>query len=45
VVCESESGAGGEWVPLFSFVRVEAVMAVRWVFTGGLMLKIPIPVS
>jgi hypothetical protein len=32
-------------LPIFPFVRVQAVMGMGLVFTGGLMLKLPIPVS
>ena len=39
------SGARSWASPLVPFVRVEAVMAAGMVFTGGLMLKIPIPIS
>jgi len=31
--------------PLLPFVRVQAVMGMGLVFTGGLMLKLPVPVS
>jgi hypothetical protein len=31
--------------PLFPFVRVQAVIGVGLVFTGGLMLKLPVPIS
>lgn len=32
-------------LPLFPFVRVQAVLGMGVVFTGGIMLKIPVPVS
>jgi len=31
--------------PLFPFMRVQAVMGMGLVFTGGIMLKLPVPVS
>jgi hypothetical protein len=31
--------------PLIPFVRVQAVMGMGLVFTGGLMLKLPVPIS
>ena len=31
--------------PLFPFVRVQAVAGMGLIFTGGIMLKLPIPVS
>ncbi len=31
--------------PLFPFARVQAVMGMGLVFTGGIMLKLPVPVS
>ena len=31
--------------PLFPFMRVQAVMGMGLVFTGGIMLKVPVPVS
>ena len=31
--------------PLLPFVRVQAVMGMGLVFTGGIMLKLPVPVS
>jgi hypothetical protein len=39
------NGARSWASPLVPFVRVEAVIAIGLSFTGGLMLKIPIPVS
>ena len=32
-------------LPVFPFVRVQAVFGMGVVFTGGIMLKIPVPVS
>jgi hypothetical protein len=32
-------------LPVLPFVRVQAVMGMGLVFTGGLMLKLPVPVS
>jgi len=32
-------------LPLFPFVRVQAVLGMGVVFTGGIMLKLPVPVS
>ena len=31
--------------PLFPFLRVQAVMGMGLVFTGGVMLKLPVPIS
>jgi hypothetical protein len=31
--------------PLFPFMRVQSVMGMGLVFTGGIMLKLPVPVS
>ena len=31
--------------PIFPFVRAQAVLGMGLVFTGGLMLKLPVPVS
>jgi hypothetical protein len=31
--------------PVFPFVRVQAVLGMGLVFTGGLMLKLPLPIS
>lgn len=31
--------------PLFPFMRVQVVVGMGFVFTGGLMLKVPLPVS
>ena len=32
-------------LPLFPFVRVQAVLGMGLVFTGGLILKLPVPIS
>jgi hypothetical protein len=39
------SGARLWALPLFPFVRVQAVIGIGVVFTGGIMLKLPVPVS
>lgn len=39
--------AGGRlWaLPIFPFVRVQAVLGMGLAFTGGIMLKVPVPIS
>lgn len=32
-------------LPLFPFVRVQAVLGMGLIFTGGVMLKLPVPIS
>ena len=39
-------GSAHLWAsPILPFVRVQAVMGMGLVFTGGLMLKLPLPIS
>jgi hypothetical protein len=40
-----QAGASRWASPLFPFVRVQAVIGMGAVFTGGLMLKLPVPMS
>jgi hypothetical protein len=39
------AGASRWAAPLFPFVRVQVVMGMGVVFTGGIMLKLPLPIS
>jgi len=41
----AHAGPGLRASPLLPFVRVQAVVGMGFVFTGGLMLKLPVPVS
>jgi hypothetical protein len=41
----AHAGARPWAFPLFPFLRAQAVVGMGFVFTGGLMLKLPLPVS